>query len=865
MVLQRETLFASKVFEKAVHDHALRAVPMTQRQDSSSTNLPRPLNRLIGREQELREIKELLATTPLLTLTGAGGCGKTRLALQLGRDASSTAAFKDGVWWVELADLTDPVLLPQQIASALGLVEQAGRRLTGTLLAFLQSKELLLMLDNCEHLVTACAHLVERLLRTCPGLRILATSREALNIPGELVWLVPSLPLPQTSSLPPLEELVQYGAIQLFIERATAVLPPFTLTAENAGAVLQICRRLDGIPLATELAAARVKLLSVEQIAARLDDAYRLLTGGPATALPRHQTLRATMDWSYSLLSEQERILFRRLSVFAGGFTLEAAEAVCTGEGIEETEILDALSRLVDKSLVIVEERGGEGRYRLLETIRQYSQERLWEAGEVAHLQERHWNWYTGLVERAGLELIGPQQVVWFNRFEREHDNLRAALRCLLERGEAGIAARIGGGAFWHFWLYRGYLTEGRNILEPILRQYSAQTSTRAWVLLNAGVLAYYQNDFTRANILIEECLALSRALSDRQLIAYVLNTLGYLRHSRGDDEQATTFYEECLPLLRELGDKYVLTLTLSGLGLALLSLGKYKRARTLCEESLALARELGTPDRIAASLTDLALAVLEQGNDEQARALCEESLVIRQQLGHKGGYAHTLSILGRVALHQGDVERATRCYHESLALRQETGEKEGVAAALEGLARVAAIRGQSRRAAQLYGAAEALRDKMGTPLPPTERTFYEHAVAAVRADLDESAFAQTWAEGRAMELSQAMAAALEVREQFSPPQAPPTALASPAISQAGASRTNLFGLTARELEVLQLVTLGLTDAQIAEKLVISPRTAEAHVRSFLSKLGVSSRTAATRFAIAHQLVSLDTDQESVQ
>jgi non-specific serine/threonine protein kinase len=839
---------------------------MSQRQDAIHHTLPLPLNRFIGREQELLEIKGLLPTTQLLTLTGAGGCGKTRLALQLGAEASSTVAFTHGVCWVELADLTDPELLPQQIASALGIVEQAGRPLTETLLDFLQPKELLLMLDNCEHLVTACAHLVELLLRTCPRLRILATSREALNIPGELVWLVPSLPLPQTSSLPPLEELMQYGAIQLFIERAATVLPSFALTRENAGAVLQICRRLDGIPLATELAAARVKVLSVEQIAARLDDAYQILTVGRRTALPRHQTLRATMDWSYSLLSEQERILFRRLSIFAGGFTLEAAEAICSDEGINKAEILDVLARLVDKSLVMVEEREGEIRYRFLETIRQYSQERLWEAGEVAYLQERHWTWYTGLVERAGLDLLGKEQVAWFNRFEREHDNLRAALRCLLERGEAGIAARIGGGAFWHFWLYRGYLTEGRNILEPILTQYSEQTSTRAWVLLNAGVLAYYQNDFTQADILLEESLALSRALPpDRRLIAYVLLSLGYLRHSRGDDEQATTFYEECLPLLRELGDKYVLTLALSAWGLALLSLGEYKRARTLCEESLALARELGTPDRIAASLTDLALAVLEQGNDEQARALCEESLAIRQQLGHKGGYAHTLSILGRVALQQGDVERATRFYKESLVLRQETGEKEGIAALLEGLARVAAIRGQTRSAAHLYGAAEALRNTMGTPLPPNERTSHEHTVAAVRADLDETAFAQAWAEGRAMELSQAMAAALEVREQFSSPQAPPTALASQDLYQSGSSRTNLFGLTARETQVLQLVSLGLTDAQIAEKLVISPRTAEAHVRSFLSKLGVSSRTAATRFAIAHQLVSLERDQESVQ
>jgi predicted ATPase/DNA-binding CsgD family transcriptional regulator len=829
-------------------------VPVLKHFDTSANNLPLQVDRFIGRQGEMAEVKALLASSRLLTLTGAGGSGKTRLALQVAIDLLKE--FEQGVWWVELAALTDPLLVPQVVASALGVSEQSGRSLTDTLSNSLRSKKLLLVLDNCEHLVSACAQLAETLLHACPDLRMLATSREALNSAGETAWLVPSLRVPYTYHLPPIEELVKYEAVQLFIERAAAVLPSFRLTPENARPVVQICRRLDGIPLATELAAARVKVLSVEQLAARLDDSYRLLTGGRRTALPRQQTLRATMDWSYGLLSEKEQTLFRRLSVFRGGFTLEAAEAICAGEGIEKDEILELLSYLVDKSLAMVHERRHETRYRLLETIRQYGQDKLQERGEVVTVREGHRDWFLGLAEQAEPELLGSQQLAWFDRLEVEYDNLRAALSWSLDRGEAEIAARIGV-AIWHFWLVRGYLSEGRRWLERALAGISGRSAVRAQALHAAGVLARHQDNYARATILLEESLELRRALGDKEGTGYALYSLGMLAHNRGDYERATTFSEESLLLFREVGNKRGMALVLSGLGLTVLYQGDSERARARCEESLILFRELGDTRSTAGSLTNLGITVLQAGEDERAAALFEESLSLRQKLGDKGGSAHTLTLLGRVALDRHDLERARGCYAESLALRQEIGDKEGIAAALEGLAGVAGVQGQPISAARLYGATAALRDTIGAPLPPPDRAHYERTMAAVRTQLDEPTFTAAWAEGRTMSPEQAIAAAEQVKVlgQLPPTQEPPTVGVPPTLPHVPASQGNPFGLTAREVDVLRLVTLGLTYAQIAEQLVVSTRTVDAHLRSIYSKLGVTSRSAATRYAIEHKLV----------
>jgi non-specific serine/threonine protein kinase len=832
------------------YDNVMDDVAVSQHVNPSPNNLPFQVNRFIGREREMSAVRELLMTTRLLTLAGAGGSGKTRLALQVATDLLEE--FEQGVWWVELAALSDPLLVPQAVASALGIPERADCPLTEALADALRPKQLLLVLDNCEHLLAACAQLIETLLRTCSKLRVLVTSRETLTISGETVWLVLPLRVPDTYQPPPIAGLLTYEAVALFVERARAALPSFTLTAQNAPAVVQICRRLDGMPLAIELAAARIRALSVEQIVARLDDAYRLLTGGSRSALPRQQTLRAAMDWSYDLLSAQEQAFFRRLSVFAGTFSLAAAEAICAGEPGEVYDALDLLSSLIDKSLVLMEQRNGEARYRLLETIRQYGQDKLQECAEAAMVRRRHRDWYAHLAAQAEAETLDARQKSVFDRLEAEHDNLRAALGWSLEQQEAESAAQMGA-AIRLFWLLRGYMSEGRSWLERALAGLSAKNAVRAKALNVAAILASLQDDSTTARTLVAESLALSRQLAERKQTGYALYILARLARIEGDYAGAVTFLEESLALFRQLGQKDDIALVLSDFGLTVLYLGDYERATALCEQSLALSRELGDLRGIASWLANLAIVTLARGDARQATELCEESLTIRKALGYKGGCAHTLTILGRIALAQGAYERATACYQESLTLRQETGEKEGIATALEGLAAVTGMQREPVNAARLYGFAEALRTLLGAPLTPIDRPAYLQTVAAIRAQLDEAAFLKAWAEGQAMTLEEAIAEAVQVKARE---HIPPTTLPAPVETPSTPpTRRNPFGLTARELEVLRLMTQGLTTTQIAAQLLISPRTADAHLRSIYGKLEVTSRAAATRSAFEHKLI----------
>jgi predicted ATPase/DNA-binding CsgD family transcriptional regulator len=773
------------------------------------SNLPSSLTSFIGREQAIADVRRLLTTTRLLTLTGAGGSGKTRLAFEVG--AEVLEEYPDGVFAVEFAPLSDPDLVPQAAASVLGVPEHTGRSLTESLVHYLRPRNGLLILDNCEHLVSACAALAHALLRGCPSLRIISTSREGLRVAGELTYGVPPLSLPEPDRLPPPESLMQFEAVRLFAARAAFSRPGFTITDSNAATVVQVCRRLDGMPLAIELAAARVRVLAVEQIAARLDDRFQLLTGGSRTVLPRHQTLQAAMDWSYDLLSEPERALFRRLSVFAGGWILEAAEAICPGEGIEAAAVLDLLTSLADKSLVLVETRTGEPRYRLLETIRQYSRTRRGMSGEAAAVQRRHGDWYLALAERAEAELRGPRQEAWLERLEVEHDNLRAALEWSAAQPlDTDAEMKLAGALRW-FWFIRGYWSEGRRRLEAALsRRNEVPSRAVARALQGAARLARFQGAYDRARALSEEGLALSRRLGDNESRVWFLISLGAVELHQGDRARAAVLFEESLLISRALGDKGLISMALADLGVVARIEGDLERAEAFLQESLALSRDVQDKWRVALSL-------------------------------------HSL---GMVAFRRGNYNRAAGLYAESLALASQVRDRWIADDCLDGLAAVACARGHYEHAARMIGAADALREMLGYHPLVEGRSDRDRCVATTRVGLGEAAFAAAWAEGRTMTLERAIEDALAAGETLT--------VKAKTVKPAEGKGADL--LTPREREVAVLIAQGKTNREIAVMLVITERTADTHVQHILNKLGVGSRAQIAGWAVAHGLYSLTLD-----
>jgi predicted ATPase/DNA-binding winged helix-turn-helix (wHTH) protein len=686
----------------------------------SKHNLPYQLTSFVGRKQEIAQLEELVAANRLVTLTGAGGAGKTRLAIQVA--SRLIDAFPYGVWLVELAALSDPGLVPQAVAQALEVKEQPTRPVTETLSDYLASKKLLLVLDNVEHLLEGCVQFVDLILRRSPDVAILVTSRERLAIAGELTYRVPSLTVPGANQTLTPETVSRYEGVCLFVERAKLLRPDFDVTTENTASVASICARLDGMPLAIELAAPRLRSMSPDELSKRLDQCFALLTDGSRAALPRHRTLRSMLDWSYDLLTEREQAMLRRVSVFAGGWTLASAEQVCAGDGIDASDVIEQLTSLVDKSLVVTDELGGATRYRMLETVRQYALDRLRDSGDESQWRSSHLACFVALGAEFNKEVMGTKQQAWLARIASEHDNLRAALAWSTEASSLeGLQLAVALDAFWRI---RGFLAEGRDWFTRLLDAVpiDLRTRLRARGLYAAALFAILQGDYAAGKGLLRESLMLFREIDDPRNVAYALDSLAYLAIEQGEYPEAEARASEAVDLLRARGSREGLCFSLIHLAIALQRRGQWAAAREFYEQSLAIARELGTPWEIGTALREIGLAECDEGHCDLALKHLAEAMTILHGLG----------------------------------------DRPGVVESLEGLAGLAAATAAPRRAARLWGAAEALQREIDGAMSVNQRITYERQVKPVRAILTAEAFDHAWDEGRAMTLDDAVRYALD-------------------------------------------------------------------------------------------------------
>jgi predicted ATPase/DNA-binding CsgD family transcriptional regulator/DNA-binding XRE family transcriptional regulator len=765
-------------------------------------SLPAPLTRLIGREAELSALSVRVqdAEVRLLTVTGPGGVGKTRLAIAAA--AAVQNAFPDGMAFVDLSPLMDAALVLPAIAGALGVLASVREPLMATLSTFVATKRLLLLLDNCEP-VLGVAPEIAILLAGCPGLTVLATSRESLRVRGEHEFPLSPLALPAMECLLAIGELTHSPAVALFVERAHAVQPHFALTADNALAVSAICRRLDGLPLAIELAAARVKVLPPPALLARLEHRLPMLTGGGRDLPERQRTMRDAIAWSYDLLSPNEQALLQRLAVFAGGFTLTAADAVVGSSS--ESDVFEGLASLIDHSLLQqVAEPEGDPRYVMLETIREYGLERLAASGETGAVRREHAVHFLALAERAASEWWGPEPRPWLERLEVEHDNLRAALGWSVEQEDIEFGLRLASALHW-FWRVRGPVSEGRQWTERVLaRCLPAAPALRAKLLTRAGDLAMVEHDYPRAVALHEESLKIAQELGDRRILAWALGFRGL-----------TAVHEDDL-----------------------------ERAEELLTRALTEAREVGDDHWIAAALDTRASIASRRGDLDRALALLDEALAAARAAGAAWHVANVVSHLGDVATELGDEERADRLYRDSLGQLWEIGDRRDFAGALAGFAGLVARRGDAERGARLCGVVDALLQVGGVNLPPFGQTSYERTLAAARDGLGDAAFAAARAAGSALPPEAILA------EAERGPERPAEIAESDCLDR---PRTS-FGLTPREREVLALLCQRLTDREIADALFVSPRTAGFHVSNVLSKIGAANRREAAALAAHHDL-----------
>src|SRR5581483_2963002 len=793
--------------------------------------LPAQPTALVGRDREIALVgQELLRPdVRLLTLTGAAGTGKTRLAIAVAADVAPR--LRRAVCFVDLAALADADLVLPAIGRALR-VDDSGESLAETLRRHLAGKPILLVLDNFEHL-TAAAPALGELVAACPDLKILTTSRVPLHLSWEHEFAVGALPVPDLGGAVEVDAVAACPAVILFVQRAQAVQPGFRLSEQNAAAVAELCVRLDGLPLAIELAAARTKLMTPQAMVARLDDRLGLLSGGPVDWPSRHRALRAAIDWSYSLLSSEERALFRRLAVFPGGCTLEAAEAVCGPDAEPGTDMLGLVASLVDHSLLRRDEQADEdARFSMLETIRGYALERLTVAEDVGKIRGRHAAYFLDKAEEIEPSLLRSGQARWLVYLQREHDNVIAALGWLEENGRHEDALRLAG-ALWPFWDARGYRREGAAWLARTLASTEGVVSrARARALNGAGNLARRMGDYGSARALHEQSLALSKALDDERGVARSLANLGNVCGDQGDYAGARAFYEQSLALRRELGDTWGIALQLVNLGILAHNGGEYDRACRLYEEALGLFRSIDDDAGVSWCLFQLSESLIGLGDVERASRLCSESLEIRQSLKDNWGIGNSLRVLGKIAQHRGDTRAAEELFQRSLEVFRRQEDAWNITFLLFKLAETAQARGDSARAATLLGAAAGLGEATGVAPPPAERAAADEVGVSARDALGEAAFAEMWSTGRSMPLDAAVGYALSA-----PSAAGPAPARRPPPTPSGAGP-----LTAREWEVAALVADGLTNRQIGAELVISERTVDRHVENILGKLGARSR-----------------------